>query len=218
MATTMTSRRYHGTELTLRCRRSGTYDRLEPGEFLCPQHRRRGAPARDSVETAASTSFREAIGGVLDTQHWRRIVAWGPRRDFALDLWRCACDLPIAMNAGRTDVEEWLLIEWPSAESEPTSIGFHLPSDTTSRVGKKPSIVGSSSETTKSSSRNWAGTLRRSRLARIHHHAPYASPLRLPGRGTKPSPPLHAPVDWSYAPGISARVQARGSPHARRTS
>ena len=197
--------------------------RFRPGPAL------NGAPCRSSAQRyTPSAAVGEGTGPLSQS---RRLAARKLARRYA---WTHHCVLSPARACGPSPLlrsephpEQWLLIEWPKTEKEPTKYWLS--------TCRNPSLcvnwwlwansAGSSNVIIRNSNRNLVGPFRRMRLARLSSPCHARHRLRLPGAGAVPfSPsarfaanagsehPSSLPhVQSSYAPRGSAGANRRYS-------
>jgi SRSO17 transposase len=200
----------------------------EPGEFPLPpkQQKGRGRPGtrlrRDRQHRPVSV---KQLAESLTPQHWKTVSWRGGTKKRLRSRFVALRVRPAHRDERRKEphVEEWLLIEWPSAESEPTKYWLStFPSDTTLRelvkTAKHRWIIERDYEELKQElglghyeGRGWRG---------FHHHATLciaAYGFLVAERSLSP-PSTRAGRLELRTPEFPPEFKPRGSPHARRTS
>ncbi|WP_352792059.1 transposase [Mesorhizobium sp. M0228] len=133
-----------------------------PGESPLPRKPWSGRgrpPSRVGRTDNHKPILAKALAEEFDAETWRTI-AWREGTNTELNSRFAAVRLrPASRDYNRPEAhaEEWLLIEWPEGEVEPSKYWLStLPADATiPQLVDAPSCVGGSSETMRNSSRNW---------------------------------------------------------------
>jgi SRSO17 transposase len=199
-----------------------------PGEVPQPKPRRKGKgrpPTRLHRDTEHQPVPVKELALSLPAQAWKT-VWWREGTKHKLRSRFAAVRLrPAHQDQRRSEPypEEWLLVEWPASEPEPTKYWLStLPAQTKLsalvRLAKHRWIIERDYEELKQElglghyeGRNWRG---------FHHHATLciAAYGFLVIERTRFSPSAHAGRLELRAARIPAEFQPRGSPHARRTA
>jgi SRSO17 transposase len=200
----------------------------EPGEFPLPpkQQKGRGRPGtrlrRDRQHRPVSV---KQLAESLTPQHWKTVSWRGGTKKRLRSRFVALRVRPAHRDERRKEphVEEWLLIEWPSGESEPTKYWLStFPSDTTLRelvkTAKHRWIIERDYEELKQElglghyeGRGWRG---------FHHHATLciaAYGFLVAERSLFPTSTRAGRLELR-TPEFPPEFKPRGSPHARRTS